>query len=98
AARTDFERAIALRGATRWAYVGLCGVHTLRGDFAEALRQAEAAERHGAFSGLTWKGEARRRGGDLAGAARDLERALETHPHRIGALLNLALVRGAQGD
>lgn len=97
-AQADFERAVALRRRTKWAYVGLCGVHTLRRAYDEALRQARIAARYGAGSVLTWRGEALRRSGRPRAAAADLGRAVELHPHRLGALINLALAKADLGE
>jgi tetratricopeptide (TPR) repeat protein len=62
-------------------------------DLEEALRQGVDVE------GLTWRGELKRRRGDLKGASEDLSAAIRMDgANSFWALANRALARGASGD
>lgn len=93
-----FRRAIRINPRTRWARVGLCGVHTLRMSAPLALKAAKAIANYKSCSAQTWRGEVLRRWGALDAAVALLELTLGQYPSRIGTLLNLALAKGARGD
>lgn len=92
----EFERAIALVRGTRFAWIGLTGIATLRGRLDEALRVcAEGVRVMGDTSGpavFVYRGEALRRAGRLDEAREDLRLAVERTPRRLSATLNLALI------
>ncbi|MFK7985749.1 MAG: tetratricopeptide repeat protein [Sandaracinaceae bacterium] len=104
----DYDRAIdrfrkALqRGSARWAYVGEAACHIMRGDWAEADRVlTECSDEYTPILGATthvYLGEALRRRGAMAAAARELEEAVRVKRGRAGAWLNLALVYRALDD
>jgi tetratricopeptide (TPR) repeat protein len=97
-AEDAFRQAIRINPQTRWAHVGLCGIHTLRMNAPLALKTANAIARYESCSAQTWRGEVLRRWGTLEEAAALLERTLGQYPSRIGTMLNLALAKGARGD
>lgn len=101
-ARADLEQALAIEPETRWAYIGLCGVETLDGNPSAALAIcARGIERmHGTTGPAVhaYRGEAHRRLGHTDLALEDLRRAVASHPHRVGARVNLALALGDAGD
>ncbi|MBX3125330.1 MAG: tetratricopeptide repeat protein [Polyangiaceae bacterium] len=101
-ARADLERAIALEPETRWAYIGLCGVESLEGNPRAALAIcALGIERMHGTTGpavYAYRGEAHRRLGHTDLALDDLRRAVASHPHRVGARVNLALALMDAGD
>jgi tetratricopeptide (TPR) repeat protein len=101
-ARTDLERAIAIRRRTRWAWYGLAWLEIVTGDFERGLATcAEGIAVMGdgpyppAFACL---GEAYRRLGRLDDAREQLETACERAPTRLSAWVDLALVHGATGE
>lgn len=100
-ARGCFERALERYPRARWAYIGLGAVATLEGRPAEALDTLRhGAERAGGEgpTAVVWRGEALRLLGRLPEAREALALAVERHPSRCGAWVNLALVHLAEGD
>lgn len=100
-ARRDLEAALAQHTFTRWPYIGLTLIACLEGNPREALRYSERGVetmRSTGTSVYVHRGEAHRRLGDLDAAERDLVRAIELHPTRLAAYVNLALVHAARGD
>lgn len=101
AADEDFRAALAIQPGTRWAWIGRAAVAMLRGDVEESLALHEEGVRVlGSEIGsiFVYRGEARLRAGDRVGARADLERAVQLHPRRLGARLNRALLRLAEGE
>lgn len=95
AAESDFRRVLAMQRGTRWGWIGLGAALMLQGDIEGSLRAQErgVAIMGGAIgSAFIYRGEARLRAGDLAGAESDLLAALQSHPTRMSTWLNLALV------
>lgn len=99
-ALSDFEEAIR-RQPTRWAYIGRAAVYMLLGENRRANSAVSAGVRR--FGNLVtatthvYRGELRRRRGDLKGALEDLEIAVEQRPGRVAARMNLALTYEALG-
>jgi tetratricopeptide (TPR) repeat protein len=95
AARRDLTAAIATIEGTRWAYMGLATLELLADQPTQALeilargvavmRNTEGPAIHG------FRGEAWRRLGQLDAAIAALTRAIELHPARVSAVINLAL-------
>lgn len=97
AAERSFARALAVASDTRWAYVGLCAAALLGGRPEEAIEwcaRAEAVVVPGRTQ-YVYRGEARRRLGDLTRARDDLARDRELTPSRISGWLNEALLEPA---
>jgi tetratricopeptide (TPR) repeat protein len=100
-ARRQFERALELYVLSRWAYIGLAGAAVIEGRYEEALIHLQRGIDRAGTPGPTayaYRGEAYRGLGRLDLARSDLEHAVNTHPLRIGAWVNLGLVQAAQGD
>lgn len=100
-ARREFERAIALYGRSRWAYIGLAGAAVLEGRYEEALSHlAEGIVQAGAPGPTTfvYRGEALRCLGRSEEARADLTISVRRNPGRIGAWVNLALLDASEGD
>jgi len=101
AARREFERAIALYGRSRWAYIGMAGAWVLDGDFEEALRWLAEGIAQAGTPGPTafvYRGEAMRCLGRAAEARADLTLSVQRNPGRIGAWVNLGLLDVSDGD
>lgn len=100
-ARRQFERALELYVLSRWAYIGLAGAAVVEGRYEEALVHLQRGIDRAGTPGPTayaYRGEAYRGLGRLDLARADLEHAVNSHPLRIGAWVNLGLVQAAQGD
>ncbi|MCA9716227.1 MAG: hypothetical protein KC468_16215, partial [Myxococcales bacterium] len=101
-ARADFERSIAMVRGTRFAYIGLTGVDILEGAPARALETSArgVAVMRGTEGPAVYvyRGEALRLLGRREEARRDLVRAIQHHPTRIGAWINLGLLAADEGD
>ena len=100
-ARLCFERALALYPRSRWAFIGLAAVAVLEERPSDAL----ATLAHGIDvaggpgpTAYAYRGEAFRLLGRFAEARADLEHAVRTHPTRVGAWVNLGLLRAETGD
>lgn len=95
-----FEEALRRR-PTRWAYIGMAAGHMLLGEARKASELTEEGiRRFGHLVGATthvYRGELRRRQGDLKAAIEDLEIALRERPTRIAARMNLALAYAGLG-
>lgn len=95
AARADLEAAIASVEGTRWAYMGLSTLALLRGDAQECLainaRGVEVMEGTEGPAIHVYRGEAKRKLGRIDEAIVELEQALEHHPARASATINLTL-------
>jgi tetratricopeptide (TPR) repeat protein len=102
AARADLEAAIAAVEGTRWAYMGLSTLDLVAGDYEACLRRnAEGVAIMQGTEGPAihvYRGEAKRKLGRVAEAIPELERAVEWHPARASATINLALCYQAVGD
>ena len=101
AARREFERAIALYGRSRWAYIGMAGAWVLDGDFEEALRWLAEGIAQAGTPGPTafvYRGESMRCLGRAAEARADLTLSVQRNPGRIGAWVNLGLLDVSDGD
>jgi tetratricopeptide (TPR) repeat protein len=95
AARADLEAAIASVEGTRWAYMGLSTLALIDGDYQACLdinthgvkimQGTEGPAIH------VYRGEAKRRLGSIDEAIVALEQAIEWHPARASATINLAL-------
>ncbi|MFT5352870.1 MAG: tetratricopeptide (TPR) repeat protein [Polyangiales bacterium] len=101
-ASTELDAAIAEDPRTRWAYIGLSALALQRGDAEEALRLNDDGIRAmgGTIGGSVHihRGEALRLLGRHVEAKEALVQALQLHPARISASLNLALLAHATGD
>lgn len=101
-AKAELEAAIDDDPRTRWAYIGLSALALQEGNGAEALdlnaEGIRAMEGTVGGSVHVHRGEALRLLGRDAEAKDALLRALQLHPARISASLNLALLAGATGD
>lgn len=101
-AKAELEAAIDEDPRTRWAYIGLSALALQEGNGEEALRlNAEGIRAmDGSVGGSVHvhRGEALRLLGRYDEAKTALLRALQLHPARISASLNLALVADATGD
>jgi len=101
AARRAFEEAIRCDPHARWAHIGLGAAALGEGDARSALRIFDLGELRAGGPGPTlyvYRGEARRRFGDLVGARQDLETACRRNPTRVAAWMLLALTAFDQGD
>lgn len=98
-AERDFHRALEAEPDMRWPHVGLALTALFRGRPEETLEHCRTAEASDAppRSWLAARGEALRRLGRPAEAARDLEAALRISPERISAWFNLVLARLDEG-
>lgn len=98
-AERDFRRALEAEPDMRWPHVGLALTALFQNRPEEALKHCRTAEASDAppRSWLAARGEAQRRLGRPAEAARDLEAALRISPERISAWFNLVLARLDQG-
>ncbi len=101
-AARDLEAAIELEPETRWPYIGLILVETLRGAPERGLeigrRGVEAMHGTTGPALFGYRGEALRLLGRLDEAITDFEEALHARPRRIPSTINLALARHARGD
>lgn len=102
AARADLEAAIELVEGTRWAYMGLSTLALIGGD-AQACLDINArgvAVMQGTEGPAihVYRGEAKRKLGRVDEAITELERAIEWHPARASATINLALCYQQKGD
>lgn len=95
AARADLEATIATVEGTRWAYMGLSTLALLRGDYQACLDiNAEGVKVMQGTEGPAihlFRGEAKRKLGRIDEAIVELEQAVEVHPARASATINLAL-------
>jgi tetratricopeptide (TPR) repeat protein len=101
-ARADIEAAIAIERQTRWAWYGLAWLDLLAGDVERALATCASGIRvmmnsEGPVAYIL-RGEAFRLLGRLDEAREQLQLSCESHPTRLSAWINLALVHGAQGN
>lgn len=101
-ARESLDRALAINPGTRWAYVGLTAIDILSGEPERALetsaRGVRAMNNSEGPAVFVHRGEALRRLGRLEEAEADLARAVALHGSRVGAWVNLGLLRLAEGD
>ena len=101
AARSDLETVIREFPYSRWAYIGLATLETLRGRHERALEVLErGVERMDDTTGPGVhgvRGEALRRLGRPAEAIAPLEQARASSPRRVSASVNLALAYAATG-
>ncbi len=100
-AKREFERAIALYGRSRWAYIGMAGAWVLDGDHEEALRWLAEGIAQAGTPGPTafvYRGEAMRCLGRAVEARADLTLSVRRNPGRIGAWVNLGLLEVSDGD
>lgn len=97
-ARRCFERALSMYEESRWAFIGLAAVELLEGDPRAALATLSRQRGEPGPTAFVYRGEARRRLGDRAGARADLEHSVALHPARIGAWVNLGLLQRDEGD
>ncbi|MFV8753195.1 tetratricopeptide repeat protein [Nannocystaceae bacterium ST9] len=101
AARRDLEQAIAAVLGTRWAYMGLSTIDLIAGDYDKALAvNAQGVQVMRNTEGpaiYVFRGEAKRKLGRIDEAVAELEKAVEWHPARASATINLALAFAAQG-
>jgi len=101
-ARRDLERAIEIVLGTRWAYIGLTGIHILEGDYEQALevsaRGVKVMRGTEGPSVYIYRGEALRRLGRYREALKDLTRSVRIHPSRVSAWFNLGLLYAAIGE
>lgn len=101
-ARADLEAAIAKVTGTRWAYMGLSTLDLLAGDPQACLAtnaRGVAVMRDSEGPAIwVFRGEAMRRLGRLDEAIAELERAVEFHPARASAVINLALALAVRGE
>jgi tetratricopeptide (TPR) repeat protein len=102
AARTDLEAAITCVEGTRWAYMGLSTLELIRGNHQACLdiNARGVAVMHGSEGPAihVYRGEARRKLGRLAEAIIELEKAVEWHPARASATINLAICHLRSGQ
>ncbi len=101
AARRCFERALSRYGRSRWAFIGLTAVAVLEGRCDAALdviARGVAASGPPGPTAYVYRGEARRRLGLFDDARADLEHAVQSHPTRVGAWVNLGLLQLDVGD
>ncbi|MFO7564881.1 MAG: tetratricopeptide repeat protein [Enhygromyxa sp.] len=102
AARADLEAAIASVEGTRWAYMGLSTLALVRGDPQACLeinaRGVEVMQGTEGPAIHVYRGEAKRLLGRDAEAIAELEQALEWHPARASATINLALSYQRAGE
>jgi tetratricopeptide (TPR) repeat protein len=100
AARADLELAIERVTGTRWAYMGLSTLDLLAGSPTQALAtNARGVEVMRGTQGPAihvFRGEALRKLGRLDEAITELEQAVESHPARVSATINLALAYAAK--
>ena len=100
-ARADLEHAIEIVKGTRWAYIGLSTFGLLDGDYEASLavnaRGVKVMNNTEGPAIHVYRGEAYRKLGKLAKATRALEAAVEHHPSRASATINLALTHYAAG-
>ncbi|MCS6898553.1 MAG: tetratricopeptide repeat protein [Myxococcales bacterium] len=101
-ARRALEQAIDVVRGTRWAYIGLTMCDILEGKLEDALvtsaRGISIMNNTEGPAVYVHRGEALRRLGRLEEAQRDLERSVAMHGSRVGAWVNLGLLRLAQGS
>lgn len=101
-ARRDLERCVELDAGTRWAWIGLAGIDICEGNLEASLEtQARGIKAKGNTEGpavYVYRGEALRRLGRVKEALEDLERSVAVHYTRLGARINLALARQADGN
>ncbi len=94
-ARADLTAAIERVSGTRWAYMGLSMLALLQDDPKGCLQiNARGVQAMGNTEGKAihaYRGEALRRLGRLRPAIEELERAVQHHPSRVSATINLAL-------
>jgi tetratricopeptide (TPR) repeat protein len=98
--KADLEQAIAAVRGTRWAWIGLSTLGLMSGDYQQTLdinaqgisvmNDTEGAAVH------VYRGEAKRKLGQLDHAIIELEAALRWHPSRASATINLALAYAAK--
>jgi tetratricopeptide (TPR) repeat protein len=97
-ARRDLEQAIALVLGTRWAYMGLATLDLIAGDpeasLATNARGIQVMQSEGPAIHV-FRGEAKRKLGHFEEAIAELEKAVEWHPARASATINLALAYAA---
>jgi tetratricopeptide (TPR) repeat protein len=95
AAQADLEAAIASVEGTRWAYMGLSTLALLRGEYQECLdinaRGVAVMQGTEGPAIHVYRGEAKRELGRLDEAIAALEKAIQWHPARASATINLAL-------
>jgi len=95
AAKADLEAAIASVEGTRWAYMGLSTLALIRGDNQACLdindRGVEVMQGTKGPAIHVYRGEAMRKLGRIDQAIAELEQAVEWHPARASATINLAL-------
>jgi tetratricopeptide (TPR) repeat protein len=95
AARADLEAAIASVEGTRWAYMGLSTIALIDGDYQECLdinaRGVKVMQGTEGPAIHVYRGEAKRKLGRPDEAIAALEQAIEWHPARASATINLAL-------
>lgn len=100
-AKADLERAIEIVSGTRWAYIGLSTFGLLDDDYEGSLAvNARGVRIMNDTEGPAihvYRGEAYRKLGKLAKATRELDAAVEHHPARASAVINLALTHYAAG-
>ncbi|MEM9074881.1 MAG: tetratricopeptide repeat protein, partial [Myxococcota bacterium] len=100
--RAMLNRSITTLEETRWPYIGLTCLDILAGDCEQALKTSahgvQVMKNTEGPAVFVHRGEALRRLGRNAEARADLEKAVELHPGRISAWLNLALVAFAEGE
>lgn len=98
----DFAQGLAINAQARWIHIGLGAVHTLNGQFDEAMRSFQrSVDVAPQFVGPTlyaYRGEALRRSGQTREALRDLQVACRDNPSRIGGWVNLWLAADDAGD
>ncbi len=101
-ARADLEAAIATVEGTRWAYMGLSALDLIRGDYeacldlnAHGVKVMQGTEGPAIY---VYRGEAKRKLGRFAEAIAELEQAVEWHPARASATINLALCYAHTGE
>lgn len=101
-ARADLEAAIASVEGTRWAYMGLSTLDLIRGHPQACLdvnaRGVEVMQGTEGPAIHVYRGEAKRKLGRIDEAIVELEKAVEWHPARVSATLNLALCYLQNGD
>lgn len=102
AARADLEAAIATVEGTRWAYMGLSMIDLVAGDAQTCLdlnaRGVEVMQGTEGPAIYVYRGEAKRKLGRITEAITELEKAVEWHPARASATINLALCYQQAGD
>lgn len=99
-ARADLERAIELVEGTRWAYMGLSTLDLVAGDYQACLdlnaRGVRVMQNTEGPAIHVYRGEALRKLGRLDEAIAELEQAVQWHPARASATINLALAYAAK--